>query len=98
MKWKACCNDSTYPTSLDRFFSYYDIGGTGWRESLVIGRCRPCKRWWKIRYQWDAGTGKDIVAIPLGGKARRWTFTRTELASVKRLVREKTQAELVKEG
>lgn len=51
-------------------------------ESLIIRRCRLCGKLWKIRQQWDAGTGSDDIWLEVGQSERGYTFTGEEAREV----------------
>ena len=58
----------------------YQWGGAYSYESLTIQRCRECGQLWKLRAQWDAGTGNDSILIRPGESQRGYTFTVEEAA------------------
>ncbi len=54
------------------------------RESLQIMQCLNCGQLWKVRYQWNAGSGCDNIYLRPGESDRGYTFTDDEAASVLR--------------
>lgn len=50
------------------------------RESLIIARCGVCGQLWKVRRQWDAGTGRDDIWLRPGESERGYEFTMEEAA------------------
>lgn len=68
---------------LQKLKTLYDSGRTwGSSESLVISKCKVCGTFWKIRYQYDDGTGSDNIWIRLGETQRGYAFTQEELDEV----------------
>jgi len=50
----------------------------GSSEALRIYFCRVCGQLWKVRWQYDAGTGSDNIWLRLGESNRGYEFTREE--------------------
>jgi hypothetical protein len=53
-------------------------------ELLGIYRCSICGQLWKIRWQWDAGTGSDCIWLKPGESRRGYSFTEDEAEEVMR--------------
>lgn len=53
------------------------------KEGISYWKCDDCGKWWKLRYQWDAGTGNDSFYIPEGGKKRYVSFTQEEADKIR---------------
>jgi len=49
-------------------------------ESCAIYRCRACGQLWKIRWQYDDGTGSDNIWLKPGVSERGYEFTLEEAA------------------
>lgn len=58
----------------------YTIGCGHSRESLGVYRCTVCEQLWKIRYQYDAGTGSDDIWLKPGEAQRGYHFSEEESA------------------
>ncbi len=62
--------------------SIYEIGfgfGGGY-EGLGVYRCKVCGQLWKIRWQYDPGTGSDHIWLKPGEERRGYKFTLEEAA------------------
>ncbi len=60
----------------------WEFEGYPRHESLGIYRCRICGQLWKIRFQWDDGTGRDDIWLRPGESKRGYTFTHQEAEEV----------------
>lgn len=49
-------------------------------ESVCIKRCKVCSQLFKIRYQWDDGTGDDNIYLMPGEEERGFSFPEEEAA------------------
>jgi hypothetical protein len=58
----------------------YQKSGAGWSESLSICKCQICGQLYKVRNQWDAGTGSDDIWIMPGETERGYSFPLEEAA------------------
>lgn len=54
--------------------------GMGWSESLTVRKCRICGQLYKVRHQWDKGTGSDDIWLRPGETERGYTFPLEEAA------------------
>lgn len=72
------CDDHT----LNRLKLLYSRRGYDGYESCGIYKCKICGKLWKIRHQFDDGTGDDDIWIAEGGSVRGYTFTHEEAESV----------------
>ena len=61
---------------------FYSQRSTYSSESLRIYRCLRCEQLWKIRKQWDDGTGSDDIWLKPGESDRRYKFTMEEAAEL----------------
>jgi len=61
----------------------FELRGTYRYESLGIYRCKACNQLWKIRWQWDAGTGSDDIWLRPGEAKRGYEFTLREAEEVR---------------
>ncbi len=50
----------------------------GHSTSLYIKACKRCGQMWKVRYQYDPGTGSDCIWIKPGEEERGYKFTEAE--------------------
>lgn len=65
--------------------SYNDLG---------VYRCKVCNQLWKIRFQYDPGTGSDHVYMRPGESSRRFSFPEDEATVVAQILNAKTVADL----
>lgn len=49
-------------------------------ESLTIRKCKICGQLYKVRHQWDDGTGSDDIWLMPGESRRGYEFTLEEAA------------------
>jgi hypothetical protein len=54
---------------------FYEWWGHLSHESLGIYQCKDCGQIWKIRRQWDDGTGSDNIWLRPGESKRGYEFT-----------------------
>jgi len=66
----------------------------GGYESLGIYRCKICNQLWKIRFQFDQGTGSDHIWIRPGGAARQYAFPEEMAEMVAQILNAKSASEL----
>jgi len=65
--------------------SYNDLG---------VYLCKVCNQLWKIRFQFDQGTGSDHIWMRPGESSRRFSFPEDEAAIVAQILNAKTLADL----
>jgi len=53
-------------------------------ERLEICRCERCGKIYKIRWQWDAGTGCDDIWLSPGEKKRGYSFSMREYKEIQK--------------
>lgn len=78
---------------LEHLKTLYEIGG--WysgSESLCVYRCRVCGQLWKIRWQYDPGTGSDNVWLRPGESRRGYEFTLEEAEQIRKELEERNKA------
>lgn len=82
--------------SLALVFDIYgcDDRNSGSIDSLGVYRCKTCNQLWKIRFQYDAGTGSDNIWMRSGESARHFSFPEIEAKTVAQILNAKSIAEL----
>ena len=56
----------------------------GYSERLEICQCNKCFQIYKIRWQWDAGTGCDDIWLSPGEKKRGYSFSMREYKEIQK--------------
>ncbi len=69
-------------------------GSIGSYDTLGVYRCSVCNQLWKIRFQFDHGTGSDNIWMRPGDVNRRFSFPEDEAETIVQILNAKTIAEL----
>lgn len=69
-------------------------GPMGSYDNLGVYRCSVCNQLWKIRFQFDRGTGSDNIWMRPGDVNRRFSFPEKEAETIAQILNAKTIAEL----
>ena len=70
------------PNDLSLVKEFYSRTSTYSHESLRIYRCSRCGQLWKIRAQFDDGTGDDNIWLKPGQSERGYEFTMAEAETI----------------
>jgi RecJ-like exonuclease len=63
-------------------------------ESLGIYLCKGCGQLWKIRFQYDPGTGSDHIWMKPGEEKRYYVFSKEEAELIDQILKAATVSEL----
>lgn len=69
-------------------------GSMGSYDNLGVYRCKVCNQLWKIRYQFNDGTGSDNIWMRPGEVNRRFSFPEDEAETIAQILNAKTVADL----
>lgn len=63
-------------------------------ENYGVYRCKVCNQLWKIRFQFDQGSGSDHIWMRPGESSRRFSFSEDDAATIAQILNAKTVADL----